>query len=71
MVVASVAVVRVTIDHFRPGWGAAVVDRCTAGDFDLDGGVVDAEMIAQLMVDALQQGFAFAEVHLADLQVAG
>ena len=43
----AVAVVRVAVDHFRLGWGAAAVDRYAVGYLHLDGGVVDAEMVAQ------------------------
>src|SRR6185312_10363431 len=73
VVVASraVAVVRVAVDDFRLRRGAAAIDRGAVGDFELDGGVIDAEVVAQLMIDALQQSFAFTEVHLDNLHVAG
>ena len=50
----AVAVVGVAVDDFGLGWGAAVVDRGAAGNFNLDGGVVDAEVVAELVVDAFQ-----------------
>ena len=71
MTAGAVVVVRVAVDHFGLRRGAAAVDRWAIGDFYLDGGVVDAKVVAQLMIHAGQDGFAGGEVHLDDLYVAG
>jgi len=54
----AVVVVGVAVDYVGLGRGAAAVDGGTVGDFELDGGVVDAEVVAELMVDALEDGLA-------------
>ena len=54
----AVVVVRMAVDDVGLGRRAAAVDGGTVGDFELDGGVVDAEVVAELMVDALEDGFA-------------
>jgi len=46
------------VDDVGLGRRAAPVDGGAVGDFELDGGVVDAEVVAELMVDALEDGFA-------------
>ena len=63
-VAVSVAVVRVAVDHFGDGWLAAAVDGRAICDFDLNRRVVDAEVVAQLVVQALQDGLALRERHL-------
>ena len=67
----AVVVVRVAIDGLRPGRHRAAVGGEAGGDLKLDGGVVDAEMIAQLMVEALEHGLALDQRHLGDLHMAG
>ncbi len=58
MSAGAVVVVGVAVDDVGLGRRAAAVDGGAVGDFDLDGGVVDAEMIAELMVHAVEEGFA-------------
>ncbi len=58
------------VDHGGFGGAAAAVDGGAVRDFDLDGGVVDAEVIAELVVDALEDGFAFGKRHFNDLDMA-
>jgi len=67
----AVAVVGVAVDDFGLGRRAAAVDCGAVGDFELDGGVVDAEVVAELVIDALEKSLAFTEVHFDDLHVAG
>ena len=70
-VAVGVAVVGVAVDDVGHGGLAAAVDRGAVGDLELDGRVVDAEVVAELVVQAFQDGFAFSERHLDDLHVAG
>ena len=51
-------VMGVAVDYVGLGRRAAAVDGGAVGDFELDGGVVDAEVVAELMVDALEDGLA-------------
>ena len=41
--------------------------RGAVGDFELDGGVGDVEVVAELVIDALEKSLAFTEVHLDDV----
>jgi len=66
----AVMMVRVAVDDVRLRRGDAAVDCGAVGDLDLNRRVVDAEVIAELMVDALQNRFALSERHLDDLHVA-
>jgi len=52
----AVVVMGVAVDNVGLWRRAAAVDRGAVGDFELDGGVVDAEVIAELVVDALENG---------------
>ena len=54
----AVVVMGVAVDYVGLGRRAAAVDGGAVGDFELDGGVVDAEVVAELMVDALEDGLA-------------
>ena len=53
----AVMVMGVAVDHVGLGGRAAAIDGGAVGDFELDGGVVDAEVVAELVVDALENGF--------------
>jgi len=54
----AVVVVGVAVDDVGLGGAATAVDGGAVGDFDLDGGVVDAEVVTELMVHAVEEGFA-------------
>ena len=58
-VAVGVAVVRVSVNDLGYGGLTAAVDRGTVGDLDLDRSVVDAEVVAELMVQAFQDGFGY------------
>ena len=46
------------VDYVGLGRRAAAVDGGAVCDFELDGGVVNAEVVAELVVDALEDGLA-------------
>lgn len=66
----AVMVVRVTVDHFRRRRRAAAVYRGAVRHFQLDRRVVDAEVIAQLVVETVEHAFSVSQRHLDDLDVA-
>jgi len=67
----SVMVVRVSVDYIR-GWRrATAVRHLAARHLKLNRRVVDAEVIAQLVIHVVQQRLTFAYSHLAYLHVAG
>ena len=67
----AVVVVRVAVDDIGPWWIRAAVRRDAGCDLQLDGRVVDAEVIAQLVVEALKYGFTLRQWHLVHLHMAG
>ena len=70
-VTVAVVVMRVAIDHIRRGRLAAAVDRGAVGDLKLDRRVVDAEVIAELVVQPLEHRLALTQLHLDHLHVTG
>jgi len=54
----AVVVMGVAVDYVGLGRRAAAVDGGAVCDFELDGGVVNAEVVAELVVDALEDGLA-------------
>lgn len=63
-------VVRVSVDGIGYWRLAAAVDGGAVGHFELNGGVVDAEVVAKLVVQALEDCLALGERHLDDLHMA-
>lgn len=53
-VCVPVIMVRVAVDDFGCRWLAAAINGGAVGDFHLDGCVADPEVIAQLMIQALE-----------------
>src|SRR5262249_22044802 len=59
------------VDNLRYGRLTAAVDRWAVGDVELDRRVMNAEVVAQLVVQAFQYSFTFRHGHLDDLHVTG
>ena len=67
----AVVVVRVAVYLCGLWRRTTAIDGGAVGYFELDSGVLDAEVVLELVIDALQHGITLSKLHLDHLHMAG